>query len=81
MDTDAIYMMSGVESTYDELCDAVLAEAATLPAETWRCGELNLNDYLPESMQVGIIEQPTPRTMWTSGTDLPSASKSLGQRI
>ena len=42
--------------TYDDLCEAVSAEAATLPPETWRGGEFNLYDYLVESMQVGIIE-------------------------
>ena len=29
--------------------------AATLPPETWRGGEFDLNDYLIEAMQVGII--------------------------
>jgi hypothetical protein len=29
MDADGIYRMSGIEYTYEELCDAVLAEAAT----------------------------------------------------
>ena len=37
MDADATSMMSGVEYTYDELVDALNAEAATLPPETWRC--------------------------------------------
>jgi hypothetical protein len=60
MDADAIYRMSGIEYTHEELCDAVLAEAATLPPETWRGGEFDLNDYLIESMQVGIIEEVDP---------------------
>ena len=55
-DADAIYRMSGIEYIYEELCDAVLAEAAILPPETWRGGEFDLNDYLIESMQVGIID-------------------------
>lgn len=49
--------MSGREYTYDELCEAVEAEAATLPPETWRSAVWDLNDYLIEGMQVGIIEQ------------------------
>jgi hypothetical protein len=60
MDADAIYRMSGIEYSYDELCTAVEAEAATLPPETWRCGEFDLNDYLIEAMQVGIIEEVDP---------------------
>jgi hypothetical protein len=56
MDTDAIYRMSGRVYTYDELVDALNAEAATLPPETWRGGEFNLKDYLIEAMQAGIIE-------------------------
>ncbi|WP_445169908.1 hypothetical protein ACTXG7_11650 [Mycolicibacterium sp. Dal123E01] len=57
MDTDAMYEMSGVVYTYDELCAAVEAEAATLPPETWRGGEWNLYDYLVEAAQVGIIKR------------------------
>ena len=34
LEEDAIYLMSGVEYTYDELFDALMAEAATLPPET-----------------------------------------------
>jgi hypothetical protein len=56
MDADAIYRMSGIEYTYGELCEAIEAEAATLPPETWRGGVWDLNDYIIESMQVGIIE-------------------------
>lgn len=56
MDPDAIYRMSGIDYTYDELCEAVEAEASTLPPETWHCG-WNLHDYVIEAMQVGIIEQ------------------------
>jgi hypothetical protein len=47
--------MSGIEYTYDELCAAVLAEPLPWPPETWRGGEFDLNDYLIEAMQVGII--------------------------
>jgi hypothetical protein len=60
MDADAIYRMGDHEYTYDELCDAIEAEAATLPPETWRNGVFNLNDYIIESMQVGIIEEVDP---------------------
>jgi hypothetical protein len=56
MDADTIYRMGDHEYTYDELYDAVEAEAATFPPETWRDDEFNLNDYLIESMQIGIIE-------------------------
>lgn len=56
MDADAMYEMSGVVYTYDQLAAAIEAEAATLPPETWRCG-WNLYDYLVEAMQVGIINQ------------------------
>lgn len=59
MDADAMYEMGGVVYTYDELVAVVEAEAATVPPETWRCG-WNLNDYLIESMQVGIITQLDP---------------------
>jgi hypothetical protein len=60
MDADGIYRMSGIEYSYDELCEAVEGEAATLPPETWRGGEFNLRDYLIEAIQVGIIEQIDP---------------------
>jgi hypothetical protein len=53
---DTIYRMGDREYTHDELCDAIEAEAAILPPETWRGGEFNLNDYIIEAMQVGIIE-------------------------
>jgi len=56
MDANAMCRMSGVEYTYDELCDAIEAEAATLRPETWRDGVFNLNDYIIEAMQVGIID-------------------------
>jgi hypothetical protein len=56
MDPDAIYVMDNRRYTYDELCDAIEAEAETLPPETWRDGEFNLNDYMIEATQVGIIE-------------------------
>jgi len=56
MDPDAIYVMDNRQYTFEELCDALEAEAATLPPETWRGGEFNLNDYIIEAMQVGIIE-------------------------
>jgi hypothetical protein len=58
MDADGIYRMSGIEYSYDELCEAVEGEAATLPPETWRGGVFELNDYLIESMQVGITDRP-----------------------
>jgi hypothetical protein len=56
MDADAIYRMSGIEYTYDELVDALNAEAATIPEETWRDGLWDVNDYIIEAMQVGIID-------------------------
>ena len=56
MDTDAIYRMGDHEYTFDELCDALEAEAGTLPPETWRDGVFNVKDYIIEAMQVGIIE-------------------------
>jgi hypothetical protein len=60
MDADAMYVMDNRQYTFEELCDALEAEAATLPPETWRDGEFNLNDYIVEAMQVGIIEQIDP---------------------
>lgn len=57
VDADAMYEMSGVVYTYDELVAAVEAEAATLPPDTWRSGVWDLNDYLIEAMQAGIINQ------------------------
>lgn len=56
----AVYEMSGVRYTYDELAATIEAEAATLPPETWRSGEWNLNDYMIEAQQVGIIKQIEP---------------------
>jgi hypothetical protein len=41
MDADAMYRMGDHEYKYDELCDAIEAEAATLPPETWRNGFFN----------------------------------------
>jgi hypothetical protein len=52
-----IYRMSGIDYIYDELVDALNAEDASLPPETWRDGVWNLNDYMIEAMQVGIIER------------------------
>ncbi|UXA09994.1 hypothetical protein KXD97_17555 [Mycobacterium sp. SMC-8] len=52
--------MNGVLYTYDELVADVEAEAATLPPETWRSGVWNLNDYLIEAIQVGIINEIHP---------------------
>lgn len=60
VDADALYEMDGVRYTYDELAAKIEAEAATLPLETWRSGEWNLNDYMIEAMQVGIINQIYP---------------------
>lgn len=56
MDADAIYVMDNRQYTFEELCDALEAEAATLPPETWRDGYFDFDDYLTEAMQVGIIE-------------------------
>lgn len=60
VDADAMYEMGGVIYAYDELAAAIEAEAATLPSETWRCGVWDLNDYMIEAMQVGIISQIYP---------------------
>lgn len=48
--------LPGSNSTYahDELREACEAEAAELPPETWRFGDFNFNDYLIESLQVGV---------------------------
>ncbi|MDA2895271.1 hypothetical protein PDG61_30480 [Mycolicibacterium sp. BiH015] len=53
---DVLYKMSGRFYTYDELVDALNAEAATLPPDTWRDGVWNVIDYIIEAGQVGIIE-------------------------
>jgi hypothetical protein len=53
---DAIYRMDDRDYIYEELCQTVEAEAATLPSETWRDGEFSLNDCLIESIMVGTIE-------------------------
>jgi hypothetical protein len=42
------------EYTYDELCEAVEAKAATRPPEAWRDG-FHVNDYIIEATLVGII--------------------------
>lgn len=49
--------MSGTDRrySYDELVDELNAEAATLPPETWRDGVWDVNDYIIEAQQVGII--------------------------
>lgn len=56
MEADAIYRMGDQEHTYDELVDALNVEAATLPADIWRNGVWDVNDYIIEASQVGIIE-------------------------
>jgi hypothetical protein len=38
------------------ICDCVQCLSRLCPREQWRDGEFDLNDYLIESMQVGIIE-------------------------
>lgn len=53
---DVRYRMSGTVYSYDELVAALDAEAATLPPETWRDGVWNVDDYIVEAGQVGIIE-------------------------
>ncbi|GAY18734.1 hypothetical protein [Mycobacterium sp. shizuoka-1] len=57
VDANAMYEMDGVLYTYDELAATIEAEAATLPPETWRSGEWDLNDYMIEAEQVGIIKR------------------------
>ncbi len=51
------YIMCGIDRhfSYDELVDVLNAEAATLPPETWRDGEWDVNDYIVEARQVGLI--------------------------
>lgn len=53
---EAIYVMSDVEYTYDELVDALNAEAATIPEETWRDGVWDVHGYIVEAGQVGIVK-------------------------
>ena len=56
MDADAIYVMDNRQYAFEELCDALEAEAATLPPETWHDGVWDVNDYIIEATQVGIID-------------------------
>ena len=55
MDANTIYMMSGIEYTYDELCDAVRAEAATLPPDRRETGHQRPRLHT-EAVHVGVIE-------------------------
>ena len=48
--------MSGKEYSYHELVEALNAEAASIPEDTWRDGAWNVNDYIIEASQVGIIK-------------------------
>ena len=57
MNTEAIYEMSSVRYTHGELAATIEAEAATLPPETWRSSEWDLNDYMIEAGQAGIISR------------------------
>jgi hypothetical protein len=66
-----IYRMCDRQYTYDELCDALEAEAATLPPEQWRDGVWDVNEYMMEASLVGIIE-----TVEDGGEDEPHPMKS-----
>lgn len=55
-DDDAIYLMSGVEYSYDELIEALDAEAATLDPEQWE-GGWDADEYLIDALLVGTIER------------------------
>ncbi|WP_162625405.1 hypothetical protein [Mycolicibacterium llatzerense] len=43
--------------TRSELQREIEAEAADEPAENWRLGEFNFNDWLVESLQVGLLRR------------------------
>jgi hypothetical protein len=56
VDPDAIYLINGCYYGYEELREAVESEAAKHPPETWRDGEFDFDEYLIESIIVGLIE-------------------------
>lgn len=56
---DAIYLMSGTEYSYDELIEALDAEAATLDPEQWE-GGWDAHEYLIDALLVGTIERVNP---------------------
>jgi hypothetical protein len=49
------YLAAGQTYTDDELKAHTEHEVADLPAETWRDGVLNFDDYLTESLHSGTI--------------------------
>ncbi len=55
-DDDAIYLMSGIEFSYDELIEALDAEAATLDPNQW-VGGWDAHEYLIDALLVGTIER------------------------
>lgn len=60
MDDDGtIYLMTGIEYTYDELIAALDAEAATLDPEQW-VGGWDAHEYLIDALLVGTIERVYP---------------------
>ena len=54
-DDGSLYRIDGRVYTYGELRDAIMAEVADLPPETWRDGKFDFDDYLIESVLVGTI--------------------------
>ena len=56
-DDGSLYRIDGRVYTYGELRDAIMAEVADLPPETWRDGKFDFDDYLIESVLVGTIEE------------------------
>lgn len=58
-DDDAIYLMSGIEARYDELIEALDAEAATLDPNQWE-GGWDAHEYLIDALFVGTIERVHP---------------------
>ncbi|PND57697.1 hypothetical protein CRM90_12020 [Mycobacterium sp. ENV421] len=59
MDDEVAYRMCGTEYTYDELIEALDAEAATLDPEQW-VGGWDAHEYLIEALLVGTIERVHP---------------------
>lgn len=56
---DTIYLMSGVEYSYDELIAALDAEAASLDPDQW-VGGWDAHEYLIDALLVGTIERVHP---------------------
>lgn len=58
MATGNTFTMSGSDRRFsrEELVDTLNAEAATLPPETWRDGVWNVEDFITEALQLGVID-------------------------